>query len=248
VGEDRREIGFDAYHLPDDPLWQSVQVQYFLHVGHKRRDDRTKRYGRPLLSSRTNENTNELSPSTTKEDMRDAIDSCSDAHLNFLSQVIATFGLPPDPTVNPLPLCFPLSPSIEAYLQFVLLLTPLDDVVKITEPESVEIQRKLKLSISTYKSDLLGSYSEEQIKTISETLYKSCDLVEIFRMDSHESQVLALFRREWMMKRNEFVYAHTRHSPKPSFVFLQFLASVYKSYHELRSKLPNNGIDSIRDL
>jgi hypothetical protein len=123
---------------------------------------------------------------------------------------------------NPLPYEWPTVPSIETYLQFVCLCTPVHHLAQISNPTTREIQINLKTAL--YKDYLDQWISPEKRESIAAVFNSSCDLMNV-KANSMDRGDQRNFEREWVKRRDQFIFSLTGDSHEvPTFVHLDLVA------------------------
>jgi hypothetical protein len=245
----KSEMGYDGYHVSDDPLWETEKVKQLLH-GRPKRDKEEKRRLRKAweqehykkAKSEMKRLKEALEAGEIGQDEYDAgmakysVGWYKTMHETqeivrqftvFRTQFRDLFAREPR-NKNPLPLEWPTTASVEAYQQLVCLCTPVHRLVQISDVTNRDTQKNLKTALSTDKDYLDQWLAREKREAIASVFNSCCDLINV-KVNSMDRSAKRQFDNDWARYRDGFIMSLTGDSHDvPTFVWLDLVALAWE--------------------
>lgn len=232
IGSDEKsETGYDSYHPPNDPLWQSEKVKHLLFGRPKRdmnaRKELRKRYQNEYYQKRRDKRlelkalleAGEISKAEFDQRVQDL-----KVNLGWYRTKQETYDLADEfgafrermrlafahelENVNPVAYKWPTVPSVESYLLIVCLCLPAGLLVATKDPSTRDLQTKLKTALSTDKDYLDDWIRDVDRPSLAGVFNSSCDILNT-KLNSMDRGDKKHFLNEWEVRKNSHLLSLT---------------------------------------
>lgn len=159
------------------------------------------------------------------EDLRMQLNEMAEENMNLVgeyqhltSQLALLYRASPNEATSRIPLVWPTTPSVDAYFDLILLLTPLVPLLKINRPFDDAVQRKMKAIVHPDGQILSDFLSKEQKTALSQVLNSSLTSLNQNLSRSEENRL----SKKWEERKTQYIYSLAPVSDQiPGFVFQQ---------------------------
>jgi len=222
--DQKSETGYDSYHPPNDPLWQSEKVKHLLFgrpkVDATARKELRKRYQNNYYQKRRDKRlelkalleAGEISKAEFDQRVEDSkinlgwyrtkreLEDLADEFAAFRERMRLAY-VHDSEDVNPVAYEWPTVPSVESYLRIVCLCLPAGLLAATKDPSTRDLQIKLKTALSTDKDYLDDWIQTTNRASLAAVFNSSCDLLNI-RLNSMDRGDKKRFLNEWEVLKN----------------------------------------------
>ena len=245
----KSETGFDAYHVSDDPLWETEKVKMLLHGRPKKDKEERRRFRKAWEKEHYKKAKAEM------KRLKDALDAGEIGQEEYdagmaknsvgwyktmheTQEIVKQFTIfrtrfrdlfahdPPEK--NPLPYQWPTTASVEAYQQLVCLCTPVHHLAQISDVTAHDTQINFKTALSADKDYLNQWFPPEKRQPVASVFNSCCDLINV-KVNSMDCTEKRRFDEKWARYRDEFIMSLTGDScDVPTFVMFDLVALAWE--------------------
>ena len=141
-------------------------------------------------------------------------------YQHLTSQLALLYRASPTQPTSRIPLTWPTIPSLEAYFDLILLLTPIQHLIALKRPLDETVQRAMKAIVHPDSRVLADKLSREQKTLLSQVLNSSLVSLSLPISKSEEAKL----NKQWETRKTTYIYSLAPVSSQvPGFVFQEII-------------------------